>query len=302
MAEEKIVVGSGTDYPLDGLLTLPDGSKEDLPAVVLVHGSGPQDLDERIGDNVPFRDIAEYLTDKGIAVLRYNKRTFVHGQKMVDEGNITVENETIEDAILAADILRNDPRIDKNRIFILGHSMGAMLAPRIDAEGGNFSGLILLAGTLRTLREIIKEQGRAAVDSLSGSAKVVAAQQVAAVASQLNNIDSLSDEEAKKTSLFGGADAYYFKEMEAHPADGYLEKIDKPILVLHGEADFQVSVEKDFAGYRKLLGNRTNVTFKTYPKLSHLFTEAIAGNSDYKIPGKVDTTVLNDISEWVLSK
>lgn len=112
---EKIIIGKGTKYPLNGILSLPDNCTSMVPAVVLVHGSGPADMDESIGANKPFRDIAEALSAQGIAVLRVDKRTKIYGKQMLKEspGNVTVEGETIEDAILAAKLLKNDRRTQR---------------------------------------------------------------------------------------------------------------------------------------------------------------------------------------------
>ena len=139
MVTEKIVVGENTKYPLNGLLTLPDQAAGPVPAVVFVHGSGSSNMDEKVGRLTPFRDLAEGLARHGIASIRYDKRSFAHGWKMIKDqsGPITVKEETIEDAVLATALLRRDPRINAENIFIVGHSMGGMLAPRIDAEGGN---------------------------------------------------------------------------------------------------------------------------------------------------------------------
>ena len=157
MIKEQIIVGENTNYPLKGLLTIPACTVSPVPAVVFVHGSGASNMDEKVGKLTPFKDLAEGLAKHGIASIRYDKRSFSHGLKLVREKEVTVRKETIEDAILATQILKNDPRIDKNKIFIIGHSMGAMLAPRIDAEGGNYNGLIMMAGSPRKLEEIMLE-------------------------------------------------------------------------------------------------------------------------------------------------
>ena len=145
--QEKIIVGQGTEYPLNGILTLPRQLEQLVPAVVFVHGSGSSNMDEKIYKLTPFKDLAEGLAKHGIASIRYDKRSFVYGRKMVKDKKlvITVKEETIQDAVLATELLRKDSRIDSEKIFIIGHSMGGMLAPRIDAEGGNYSGLILMA-------------------------------------------------------------------------------------------------------------------------------------------------------------
>ena len=97
--DEEVIIGRETPYPLQGILSLPDHCSARVPAVVLVHGSGPADRDESIGANKPFRDIAEGLSNKGIAVLRYDKRTKVYGKQLLKAGPsaVTVKSDTIED-------------------------------------------------------------------------------------------------------------------------------------------------------------------------------------------------------------
>ncbi len=186
MADEKIVIGAETNYPLNGILTIPDETNGLFPAVVLVHGSGPSNMDEKIRKNYPFRDLAEGLSTKGIAVSRYDKRTFVYGKQMKNDTGISVKEETIEDAILAAEFLRYDSRIDPNKVFIVGHSLGGMLAPRIDAEGGHFAGIIIMAGTPRKLEEIMMDQNNDAFKSLNKFLKVIAKKQIAALTSKFS--------------------------------------------------------------------------------------------------------------------
>ena len=158
MTEEKIIIGEGTEFPLKGILTLPENLEKPVPAVVFVHGSGSSNMDEKVMKLTPFKDLAKGLAEHGIASVRYDKRSFAHGRKMLKNGNLTVKEEVIEDAVLASNLLKNDSRIDSEKVFIIGHSMGAMLAPRIDAEGGNFKGLVLLAGTLDTLEGVLFRQ------------------------------------------------------------------------------------------------------------------------------------------------
>ncbi|CRK84676.1 alpha/beta hydrolase family protein [Neobacillus massiliamazoniensis] len=307
MADEKIVIGTETKYPLNGILTIPNETNGLFPAVVLVQGSGPSNMDEKIGNNYPFKDLAEGLSEKGIAVLRYDKRTLVYGKEMRNDTGITVKEETIEDAILAADFLRKDSRIDSNKIFIVGHSLGGMLAPRIDAEGGNFAGVIIMGGSPRKLEEIMMDQNNDVLNSLNKFLKMIAKKQIAALSSKFDDIYNLSDEEAKSTKVLGRyVRAYYFKEMGEHQTINYLKALDKPVIILQGDKDFQVTVEKDFDVYRNLLGDMPNVTFKLYPNLNHLFMPSVYGEilkakKEYKVSQRVDKHVINDISDWILS-
>lgn len=307
MADEKIVLGDETKYPLDGILTIPDETKGLFPAVVLVQGSGPHNMDEKIGNIYPFKDLAEGLSGKGIAVLRYDKRTFVYGKEMRNDTAITVKEETIEDAILAANFLQRDSRIDSNKIFIIGHSLGGMLAPRIDAEGGNFAGIIIFGGSPRKLEDIIMDQNDEVLNSLNKFLKWIARKQIAALSSKFDNIYNLSDEEAKSTRVLGKhVRAYYLKEMGEHPSTNYLKVLNKPMFILQGEKDFHVSVEKDFNGYKKILGDRPNVTYKLYPNLNHAFMPSVYGDirkakKEYIVAQHVDQQVINDISDWIHS-
>jgi dipeptidyl aminopeptidase/acylaminoacyl peptidase len=307
MADEKIVIGTETKYPLNGILTIPNETNGLFPAVVLVQGSGPSNMDEKIGNNYPFKDLAEGLSEKGIAVLRYDKRTLVYGKEMRNDTGISVKEETIEDAILAADFLRKDPRMDSYKIFIVGHSLGGMLAPRIDAEGGSFAGVIIMGGSPRKLEEIMMDQNNDVLNSLNKFLKMIAKKQIAALSSKFDNIYNLSDEEAKSTKVLGRyVRAYYFKEMGEHQTINYLKTLDKPVLILQGDKDFQVTVEKDFDVYRNLLGDMPNVTFKLYPNLNHLFMPSVYGEilkakKEYKVVQRVDKQVINDISDWILS-
>ncbi|RDW20287.1 alpha/beta hydrolase [Oceanobacillus arenosus] len=306
MVNEKIVIGTETKYPLSGILTIPDETNELFPAVVLVHGSGPANMDEKIGNNYPFKDLAEGLSENGIAVLRYDKRTFVYGKEMRNDTGLSVKEETIEDAILASDYLRNDSRVDSNKIFIVGHSLGGMLAPRIDAEGGNFAGIIIMGGSPRNFEDILMDQNNDVLHSLNKILKIIAKKQIAKLSLKFDNIYNLSDEEAKTTTVLGKyTRAYYFKEMGEHPSTNYLSALDKPVLILQGDKDFHVSVEKDFEGYKRLLGDRPNATFKLYPDLNHLFMPSVYGKilktkKEYKVAQNVDKQVINDISDWIL--
>jgi len=306
MIEKKIMVGAGTEWPLDGILTLPDGAGAEMPvpAVVLVHGSGSSNMDEKVGKLTPFKDLAEGLALKGIASIRYDKRSFVHGRKMLKEGNITVVRETIEDAVLAAGILRENPCIDPGKIFIIGHSMGAMLAPRIDASGGDFCGLILMAGTLRTLEDVMMGQNEDVLGQTRGLTRWIVKKQVEKLQKMFAPLSDMIDEEAGKVQVGGGTPLYYFKEMGQHPAADYLLASEKPVLVMQGAKDFQASVEKDFNLYKDVLKNRPNVTFRLYDNLNHAFVPAVSDNimnakQEYNVERHIGEEVIGDLAAWI---
>ncbi|MCL2046692.1 MAG: alpha/beta fold hydrolase [Oscillospiraceae bacterium] len=307
---EMVVIGADTKWELAGILTLPKNAQDKVPAVVLVHGSGSSDMDETIFDNKPFRDIAEYLSRNGVAVLRYNKRSYTYGYVISQEndGGFTVWEETIEDAILATQLLKSDPRIDENRVFILGHSLGGMLAPRIHAMGGDYAGLIIFAGSPRFLLDIMKDQQFAALDMLEdGDKKAIAIEESYELFNSIERALKLTDEEAMTTNIEGvGPSAYYFKDMYDNPTSEYISNISIPFLVMQANADLQVYTNKDYALYLELLDGRSNVTFKLYEGLNHLFMPAKVSNineviDEYRIKSSVDKQALEDIVDWILN-
>ena len=307
MKIEKIIIGENTKYPLNGLLTLPENITEPVPAVVFVHGSGSSNMDEKVGQLTPFKDLAEGLANKGIASIRYDKRSFAHGLKMVRDKStiITVKEETIDDAILATELLKKDSRIDSHNIFIIGHSMGGMLAPRIDSEGGKYKGLIIMAGTPRKLEDVMLEQNEAVLNSTKGLVNWIVRKQVAKLSGLFSGLYELSDEEAKKKKVMGGTTLYYFKEMGEHSVADYLATTKKPMLIVQGEKDFQVSVEKDFNEYKRLLNDKTNVEFRLYENLNHafvnyLYSDILKAKQEYNTERHIGEEVVSDIADWIV--
>ena len=241
MLQEKVVVQADNRYPLNGLLTLPDESYLPCPAVVFVHGSGSSNMDEKIQKVTPFKDLAEGLAKLGIASIRYDKRSFAHGFKLVTSKEvITVKEETIDDAVAAVELLKQDSRI--NKVYVLGHSMGGMLAPRIDVEA-DVNGLIIMAGSPRTLHEIMIGQIEEIASKQNGFVKWIMNKSMNKMFTTFTQLDDMSIEEAKKKKLGNGVTAYYFKEMMEHPTVELLKKLEKPVLFLQGQDDFQVKFD-----------------------------------------------------------
>ncbi|MBQ3385561.1 MAG: alpha/beta fold hydrolase [Erysipelotrichaceae bacterium] len=305
MISEKIVVGRGTDYPLNGILTLPDTIENKVPAVVLVHGSGASNMDEKVMKLRPFKDIAEGLAYEGVAVIRYDKRTFAHARKL-RHVEPTVEMETIEDVVRAAALLRQDPRIDENRIFIVGHSMGAMLAPRIDAECGYFKGLIMMAGTPYRLEDIVVRQLKQAGNSGGFLMRKIVELESKVYAKRFDNLYTMPEEEARKKKFAGNLSLYYFREMGAKTAGDYLLESDKPVMIMQGGKDFQVLKDVDFEGFKQILKEKNNVTYKLYDELNHVFVKGIynditKASKEYSVPQHVDVRVIKDIAAFIHS-
>ena len=307
--EEEIVLNAGTDIELGGTLTLPANATGPVPAVVLVQGSGASDRDETAMAYKPFRDLAWGLAEQGIAVLRYDKRTYVYGAGSTPEeaARLTVKEEAVDDAIAASALLKQDERIDSSKVYLIGHSQGGMLAPRIDTEGGDFAGLVLLAGSPRPLWEIIYDQNMAVIETMDDAdpRKAEGLALIEAEYKKAASMAGMTEEEALTTAVFG-MPAYYFQEMDRFDAGQLAAELEKPILVLQGEDDFQIYADKDYVLWQELLGHKENVTFKLYPGLNHFFVDYSGPGentlNEYAVPGKVSEEVIADLAAWILKQ
>ena len=305
MYTEKITVGKDTEYPLNGLLTLPDGAAGPVPAVVMVHGSGPSNMDEKVLKLTPFKDLAEGLALRSIASVRYDKRTFKYGRKMAKLQAMSVRQETIEDALMALDLLQNDPRVDPERIWVLGHSMGAMLAPRIASEWGKATGVMMLAGTPYRLEDIVLRQLKQAQEEGNPLLGFVMEAQQKKYAKRFDGLYGLSDDEAVSRKFAGNVSLYYFKEMGKRTASDYLLANDYPALLLQGGKDFQVLEDVDLKAFREQLADRPDTEFKVYPNLNHCFVDSLGGNilkakKEYGVERHIGDEVFDDIAGFIL--
>ena len=300
--EEDVTVGQG-DWELPGTLTLPVGQGP-FPAVILVHGSGPNDRDETIGPNKPFKDIAWGLASRGIAVLRYDKRTLVYQQDYSSEemAGITVQEETIDDALAAAALLRSHSQIDPARIYIAGHSLGATLAPRIASLDPDLAGLVLLAAAARPLEDLVLEQVKYLIH-LDDEISSAEADSLRAMQTQVAQIKDPQLSAQEGGELIMGAPAGYWLDLRDYDPVETAVTLDLPMLILLGARDYQVTIA-DFALWQAGLKGRTGITFITYPALNHLFIAGTgAPNPDeYNTPGHVDAKVISDIAGWVLAQ
>jgi dienelactone hydrolase len=296
--EQDVTVGS-TPWTLPGTLSLPLGEGP-FPAVVLVHGSGPNDRDESIGGAKPFRDLAWGLASRGIAVLRYEKRSKQYPTQLAALSDLTVQQETVDDALQGLALLRRTAGIDPARVFVLGHSLGGMLAPRIGQQDPSIAGLIILAGPTRPLEELIMEQ----TAYLLFQASSLTPSETARLEGVKREVALIQDPALSPTApaLLGAPPAYWLDLRGYQPAQ-VAKGLPQPFLVLQGERDYQVTME-DFNGFEEALVGKGNATLKSYPALNHLF-EAGTGKSrpeEYQDPGHVDLQVVEDIACWIQGK
>jgi len=254
------------DIRLPATLELPEGEGP-FPAVVLLHGSGPHDRDETIGPNTPFKDLAEGLALRGVATLRYVKRTKQYPQRRV----ATVQDEVVDDAVSALELLRQQSEIDAKRVYVLGHSLGGYLVPRVAQTDRGVAGFVLLAANARPMLELAREQ----VEYLGAPPEVL-------------------------EQLQRSAPATYWEDLQAYDPVRETLEITGPVLILQGERDYQVTMT-DFELWRTGLAGCENVTLRSYAKLNHLFVEGEGKSlpAEYSQPGHIPAYVLDDIAGFV---
>ena len=258
-------------FTLSATLTLPEGGGP-FPAAVLVHGSGPNDRDETFGANKVFTDLAQGLASAGIAVLRYDKRTFTYGDRLT--AAITIDDEVITDAVLAVHTLAARREVDPARVFVIGHSLGGMLAPEIAVRAGGIAGVALLAPPGRSPWQLLRAQLR----YLHAPRETQIAIERAIVLSNIGMDDQ----------PILGMPASYWRDWDTHNgiAIAMAKQLGRPILVLQGTRDYQVTRDDLAVWQHGLRGAR----FVVLPSDNHLM---ITGRgqpnpTEYKIPGHVD--------------
>jgi dienelactone hydrolase len=296
-SEQPLALTNGK-FELPGTLT-GDGP---FPAVVMVHGSGPEDQDETIGPNKPFKDLAWGLASRGIVVFRYTKRTQKYGTQSSDDPvRLTVEDETISDARAAAALVATQPKVNPKQVFLVGHSLGAFLAPRIATGDAQIAGIVMLAANARPLEKIVLEQIHywAAMNGTPTPAELKKIDDAEEGAKQIENPALKPDDKIE----FLGATMYgaYWLDLRAYDPLKTAAKLKIPIFILQGGRDYQV-VASNFQAWSDALSNNKNVLLRTYPDLDHFFMHGTRASkpTDYARPGHVSDDVVESVATWIL--
>ncbi|BFH60241.1 alpha/beta hydrolase family protein [Paenibacillus azoreducens] len=300
--EQEVRVGTG-DLALPGTLTLPKGDGP-FPAVVLVQGSGMHDRDSSSGAVKPMRDLAVGLAAKGIAVLRYDKITYEHTFKVAADPKFTLKRETVDDALSAVNLLKQTPKIDASRIFIAGHSQGGFAIPlMIDADKAHdIAGAISLSGPSSKFADVLIEQQQELIDRVKklGQDAAPYEQQAAVwtgIAKLVNDPQYTVDHMPEKFPL---SPAYWWFEQKNYKPTDLAQKQHTPMLILQGENDWQVTM-KQFNEWKSALQKRSDVEFKSYPKMNHLLVDydGISIGAEYAKPANVSSKLITDIASWI---
>lgn len=295
--EREITVGDG-DRALFGILTLP---KEQQPkqVVLLVHGSGPNDLNETIGQNKMFEQLAHYLAEQGIASVRYNKRYCEHPELSTSEP-MTVENEVLQDVTSAVKLIKSTNEVKDSKLVLVGHSLGGMLSPKIAKDNPEIEAIASLGGSPRHLADIVYDQNIMFIEALPDQTK----EEKDALLSQAKAMSAQAKavSEDKKDSVIPilGVTEQYWYSMNQIDIPALSKELTVPVLIMQGGSDFQVT-KADYTAWQNAFKGNKNVTFKWYDKLNHIFmvTNGKKDVTEYQIKGELDTAFLKDLNNWI---
>jgi pimeloyl-ACP methyl ester carboxylesterase len=329
--EEEVSYKNARDnVKLAGTLTFPREAGK-FPAVILITGSGAQDRNETVFGHHPFLVLADYLTRKGIAVLRVDDRGV--GGSEAGAPNFTSEN-FAGDVAAGIEFLKSRKEIDPKRIGLIGHSEGGMIAPMVAAGSPDVAFIVLLAGLGQTGADVIYSQTKLLSDA-AGTNPAITAQTIRTLKNVVSILKtepdnkraeekinrSLADqigemnEDLKKAfapaaaniraqmPMYLSAWFRYFVRYDPRPA---LKKVKIPVLALNGENDLQVPFREnlELIGAGLKAGGNRDATTKSFPKLNHLFQTSLTGQlSEYeKIEETMSPLVLETISSWILAR
>ncbi|MBL8232608.1 MAG: alpha/beta hydrolase [Bryobacterales bacterium] len=298
--EETAVKFGDPAAPLPGTLCLPHRNSGKHAAVVFVHGSGEADRDMTAGPNKFFRDLAYGLAAAGVASLRYDKRTFAYPETASRVG-ITLDREVVDDAIAAIELLHQHPRIDGERVFVAGHSLGAMLAPRIAqraAPQNRLRGILMLGPGARPFDQLALEQTETQSRQLRRSEEDIRAH----LASLRAFFGRLRAGQVDERETLLEAPATYWRELLEIDVAAELRNAPLPVFVAHGGKDIQVGRADHDILLAVLRERRMKLDQAEWlPEHNHLFMkfDGAATAAAYGRRGTVDPALIGRIAKWI---
>ncbi len=317
---QEVAFDSAPGVRLAGTLTLPPGEGP-FPAIIMITGSGAQDRDETIVGHKPFAVIADDLSRRGVAVLRYDDRGF--GRSTGDFAKAGIED-FAADATAALNWLSTQPRIDPRRIGLLGHSEGGVVAPMVASKDRRVASVVLIAAPGVPLTEVLSAQRAALAPHMGMSAEKAAKSQAMFDHAMAAMAGAASDEEAKARAVavliaegtaFGVTEANagnaaamissgWFRGLLAYDPRPNLSKLTVPVLAVNGSKDLQVLAGQNLPAIRAAMSANRDLTAVELPGLNHLLQTAMTGAvGEYNdIPETVAPAALKVIGDWVVAK
>lgn len=329
-AEEVSYENKEAGIKIAGTLTLPKEGGP-FPAVLLITGSGPQNRDEELMGHKPFLLWADYLTRRGIAVLRVDDRGV--GGTGGKPGESTIEDHA-GDALAGIEYLKSRSDINPKKIGLMGHSEGGLVAPAAAVTSDDVSFIVLLAGTGVVGEEILYSQGKLIAKAAGASDEGIAQNQAlqkkiftivkenedspaaaAKLAATITEAAATLTDEQKKVVEANASLAEqqlkmvltpWFRHFLTYDPKPVLQKVKCPVLAINGENDLQVDPKLNLPPIEaalKTAGN-TDYTVKELPGLNHLLQSSKTGAiSEYQqIEETINPAALELVGEWLVKR
>ncbi len=300
--EQNISFGD-SQWELEGTLTIPKNVIGNAPLVILVQGFGSHDRDLTLGKNKIFKDIAWGLASKGIAVFRYDKRTFTYQNKVAKQIDLDFDDVIVDDVLAAINKLHASGLVNNKKIYVAGHSLGGYLLPRVIKNSDKLAGAIFLAPLGRNIAEVMLDQYKYFAN-MDGKIDDNEAKSIKAFTTQVNNSKiALQNDRILPKDLPFGLPGSFWKYLDNYKLEEFAKDVNIPTLFLQGKNDFQVT-EKDWKIWESIFSNKKDCTMMKLDNLDHIFHNSLANPTpqDYLKYNHVDKTLVDAIFNWLNNK
>jgi hypothetical protein len=274
-------------------------SKKSDAICILIHGSGPHDRDETIGINKPFKDLAIGLASEGISSIRYDKRTYTHKDGLE---NITIEEEVTKDVSSIIKYIQQTNDLKNKSIYLIGHSLGGMLAPKVAIQHPEVKGIVYMAANASSLEDLILKQSKY-IFNLDGELSEQEKQQIRLLENQIEFLNDSLTASSVSSKLPLGLPSSYWLSLKDYQPTIIANQLTIPMFFLQGERDYQVTVE-EMNLWKDVLKEHGNVDFKLYKNLDHLFFEGDGkpNPTEYSNQANIPYYLIQDIGKWIKKK
>lgn len=285
-------------YDLKGKLSIPNSFDKNI-TFVLVHGSGPSDMDGTIGENQFLKNLAWGLSSFGYAVVRYEKVTKRYGRELATTNHGMTQDDEYNNSIQGAiDFIKNNPKLNKSKIVLIGHSQGASAITSF-YNNKDVKGMILLAGSPKKLYDIYTEQ----IEYIFNLDGIISPSERTIIQEHKDKVEYFKNYKKGKIefdSLPMNLSIEYLQHLDKFDPIKYLKQYEKPTLILSGSHDYQVT-KIDYDNWKSELKSKNNIKFNFIENVNHIFgtTEKMAVPSDYQKYTPIAPNLFEEINKWI---
>lgn len=310
--EKEITLDAGTGYPVKGMIKMPKG--EVKAGIVIVDGSGPNDMNMTLGQNKMMKHLSDQLAEKGFAVLRFNKRTYQYGKELAKIGmqnKTLIKDEFIDDAAEGLKTLAKEQGIPTDKLFILGHSQSGSYLPVINETAGNLAkGYIILSGTPTNIAELSKKQLEKVIEEGSENADEkqveMMKQNIKTNDEILKKIETMSEEELNKPENYPfGIPGVYVKDLMKYDPIKLYNDSKLPIFIRIAEFDKQVPIS-ELELWKNGLDKNENDSIEEVKGANHMMQPSDGKTKlanlitdEYQKDAPIVSSVIDDIAAWI---